>query len=294
MLFNSDNVDTSANGGLSDSTQILFTATLGAVAPPSLNTTDGRAAAIFVAGAATGAATVAATVDGQTVSLVLSVSCPTGNCSTVGPGIALGKASPPSGARAGSVLIFNVYTSSTNLNLENTRISLTNIETSRAVSVHLFLVNGATGGVTDAFLCLTVGQTAGFLASDLDPNVTGYIIAVAVDSQGCPINFNYLIGDEYVKFQTGHAANLGAEAFAMLSNLPSCSGATSATINFDGVSYSRVSRVLAADNLPSIADGNDSIIIVNRLGGDFFCQPVDRDRPRSSPGCDPVTGRTYR
>ncbi|HMV86988.1 MAG TPA: hypothetical protein PKA34_28085 [Blastocatellia bacterium] len=269
MLFNSDNVDTSANGGLSDSTQILFTATLGAVAPPSLNTTDGRAAAIFVAGAATGAATVAATVDGQTVSLVLSVSCPTGNCSTVGPGIALGKASPPSGARAGSVLIFNVYTSSTNLNLENTRISLTNIETSRAVSVHLFLVNGATGGVTDAFLCLTVGQTAGFLASDLDPNVTGYIIAVAVDSQGCPINFNYLIGDEYVKFGGGQAANLGAEAVTAIGNLPACAAGATATLNFDGKQYGALPHRLAVDSVASRSDGNDTLLILNRIGGNL-------------------------
>ena len=40
-------------------------------------------------------------------------------------------------------------------------------------------------------------------------------MAVAVDAgTGCPINFNCLIGDAFVKLSTGHAANLAAEAFA--------------------------------------------------------------------------------
>ncbi|HMV48283.1 MAG TPA: hypothetical protein PKD31_11055 [Blastocatellia bacterium] len=146
---------------------------------------------------------------------------------------------------------------------------MTNIETSRAVSVHLFLVNGATGGVTDAFLCLTVGQTAGFLASDLDPNVTGYIIAVAVDSQGCPINFNYLIGDEYVKFGGGQAANLGAEAVTAIGNLPACAAGATATLNFDGKQYGALPHRLAVDSVASRSDGNDTLLILNRIGGNL-------------------------
>jgi hypothetical protein len=38
-------------------------------------------------------------------------------------------------------------------------------------------------------------------------------------------------------------------------------------LNFDGVSYNRAPRVLAASNLPSRADGNDTLIVLNRLGG---------------------------
>lgn len=269
MLFNSDNADTSAGGGLSDSTQVVFAATLGAVAPPNPTTVGGKVGAIFVAGAATGAATVSATVDGQTVSIALSVSCPTGNCSTVGPGIAPVNTSPPGGGRAGSVLIFNVYTSSANRNLENTRISLTNIETSRSAFVHLFLVDGATGGVTDGFLCLTVGQTTSFLASDLDPNVTGYIIAVAVDQQGCPINFNYLIGDEYVKFAGGQAANLSAEAVTAVGDLPACGVGGMAMPAFDGKQYSALPHRLAVDSVAGRSDGNETLLILNRIGGNL-------------------------
>ena len=42
-----------------------------------------------------------------------------------------------------------------------------------------------------------------------------YIVAVASNLvTGCPVDFNYLIGDAYVKLSSGHAANLAAEGFA--------------------------------------------------------------------------------
>ena len=53
----------------------------------------------------------------------------------------------------------------------------------------------------------TGNQTISFLASDFDPGTTGYIVAIASDtSTGCPINFNFLIGDEFVKAASGFAA----------------------------------------------------------------------------------------
>ena len=124
--------------------------------------------------------------------------------------------------------------------------------------------------MTDSFICLTPQQTMTFLASDFDPGTTGYILAVATDSTGCPANFNFLIGDEYVKFQSGHAANLGAEAFAALPGFQPCAGGgASATINFDGVRYSLAPQTIAADSVPSRVDGNDTRLVINRLGGDL-------------------------
>src|SRR5262249_27209558 len=130
---------------------------------------------------------------------------------------------------------------------------------------------GATCGVADNFICLTPNQTASFLTADLDPGTTGYIVAVAVDAQGCPTNFNYLIGDEDVKFTSGHAANLGAEAINALARcLALCdSKSSTAELRFDGLSYSVVPHVLAADNLGSRGDGNDTLLILNRLGGNL-------------------------
>ena len=110
------------------------------------------------------------------------------------------------------------------------------------------------------------------LASDIDPGTTGYLIAIATDRSGCPINFNYLIGDEYVKFATGHQVNLAAESIAAIAGgLPTCNlNSDSVQLNFNGVSYNPVPRVLAASNLQSRADGNDTLLIVDRIGGSLI------------------------
>ncbi len=198
--------------------------------------------------------------------------CLTVNCPPVGPGGIFPAASEASDQAAGSVLIYNIYTSgATSGNTQNTRINITNTNLLLPAFVHLFFV-AESCSVADSYLCLTGNQTASFLASDLDPGTTGYLVAVAVDGvQGCPTNFNYLIGDEYVKFSTGHAANLGAEAISALAGgLPPCDGnSNTATINFDGISYNRISHALALDNIGSRADGNDTLLILNRIGGNL-------------------------
>ncbi len=194
------------------------------------------------------------------------------NCPTAGPGAIYPATSEVSDQKAGSVLYYNLYTSATTPTLQNTRINLTNTNPTVGIAVHLFFVDGTTCSVADANICLTPNQTTSFLASDLDPGTTGYIVAVASDrATGCPINFNFLIGDEYVKLSSGHAANLGAEAFAAIAGgLARCdANSTTATIAFDGISYNRAPRVLAIDNVPSRADGNDTLLVINRVGGNL-------------------------
>ncbi len=174
--------------------------------------------------------------------------------------------------KLGSILVYPVYTSSPiGAANQNTRLSITNANTRATAYVHLFFVDGSTCNVADSFICLTPNQTASFLAGDFDPGTTGYIIAVATDSNGCPTAFNALMGDEYVKFPTGHEANLAAEAFAALMQNPAdCDGSNSnAEIRFDGVSYNRAPRTLAGSNVASRASGNDTMLILNRLGGDL-------------------------
>src|SRR5262249_21992466 len=126
--------------------------------------------------------------------------CTAVNCPAVGLGTLPQAISPISDQKAGSVLIFNIYTSSSNPIQQNTRLSLTNTNSTLPVFVHLFLVDGTSCSIADSILCLTANQTASFLASDVDPGSTGFIVAVTVDGNGCPLNFNYLVGDEYVKF----------------------------------------------------------------------------------------------
>jgi uncharacterized repeat protein (TIGR01451 family) len=190
------------------------------------------------------------------------------------PGDPISAESPASDQKAGSVLIYNFYSSSSSgAGAENTRFSITNTHNYETAFVHLFFVNGSNGSVADAFVCLTPNQTASFLASDIDPGVSGYLVAVAVEREtGCPLDFNYLIGDEHVKLSSGHAANLGAEAFASLytGTHPDCDPeATKAIVALDGISYNAAPRALALDNIPSPSDGASTLLVINRLGGDL-------------------------
>jgi hypothetical protein len=123
-------------------------------------------------------------------------------------------------------------------------------------------------------ICLTPNQTASFLVSEYDPGTTGYLIAVAAAPNGCPAAFNALMGDEYVKFSTGHAANLAADAAAALGGLidsPPCDdNSYLAQLNFDGYSYDLLGRALALSNLPDRASGNNTLLVLNRIGGNLF------------------------
>jgi hypothetical protein len=192
------------------------------------------------------------------------------------PGLTYPPQSEASDQKAGSILVYNIYTSgATSGNTQNTRINITNTSVTSAAFVHLYFV--AEGcSIADSYICLTATQTASFLASDVDPGITGYIIAIAVDGVlGCPVAFNHLIGDEYVKFSTGHSANLGAVAFSALfpGVLPGCdANSVTAIIRFNGVAgagYNCAPAVLALDNIGSRADGNDTLVIINRLGGNL-------------------------
>jgi hypothetical protein len=174
--------------------------------------------------------------------------------------------------KAGSVLIWNFYTSNT-ATTDDTEINLTNTNSWYSVNVHFFFVSSTFGcAVADFNTCLTPNQTISINTSELDPNAQGYIVGVATNSFGIPINFNYLIGDEYVRFGNWHG-NLGAEAIsALYGHFPAANVSTDGTaalIKFDGVDYNKVARVLAEDSLPSRAGGNATLLIVNRIGGNL-------------------------
>src|SRR5262249_9507491 len=131
------------------------------------------------------------------------------------PGVPYPAVSDVSDQKAGSLLIYNTYTSSVSAPAqENTRINMTNTNPTLPAMLHIFVVEGTTCSIADPFICFTQNQTASFITSDADPGTRGYLVALAVDLDGEPTPFNFLIGDEYVKYATGHAANLGAEAFA--------------------------------------------------------------------------------
>lgn len=184
------------------------------------------------------------------------------------PGLVIADAPIVSDQKAGSVLVFNLYaSSSTNPSAENTRINLTNTNSTEGTIVHLFFIDGRTCSVADSFVCLSKSQTTSILASDVDPDVMGYLIAVAVNDAGLPIKFNYLIGDEYIRLISGHAANLAAEAISALDPPTQATPEMTVTLSFDGVAYNYLPRALAIDSIPSAKDGNETLLVINRLGG---------------------------
>ncbi len=204
-----------------------------------------------------------------------------------GPGGYYPASSESSTIKAGSILFYGFYTSNPgDLNSNNTRINITNTNPTRGIAVHLFFVDGSTCSVADYFLCLTASQTHSFLLSDIDPGTTGYIMAVAVDgpagfgeghNTGCPVSFNYLIGSANLKLAMSprRQTDLEAESVAAEfgSPLPGCDPNKSSTVlPFNGTpnGYNRLGRVLAVSNIPSRADGNDTLLVISRIGGDMM------------------------
>ncbi len=170
-----------------------------------------------------------------------------------------------------SVLVYNFYTSSPTDSDQETKFNITNTSLTQNALVHLFFLRADDCAVTDNYICLTPNQTASFLASDVDPGVTGYMIAVVVDQPfGLPLGFNNLIGSEFVKLSSKHEAKLNAEGFQALfeGTVPSPNGFL-AVLAFDGVSYTKAARTLALDHIPSYADGNRTIIVVNSFNGNL-------------------------
>jgi len=185
---------------------------------------------------------------------------------------------PFTGAQeGGSVLIYNLYSSSTTDPTEDTVLFIKS--NGGKVAVHFFLVDGSTCTPTDFFVCLAAGQQTSFRASEIDPGAMGYAVAVAVDSlTGCPISFNGLVGAADIRLASGHQVmGLPAETFlALYSGTCSDCDATSfsATLRFDGLpatgcSYTLMPRALALANIPSTLDGNSTLLIVNSPTGDF-------------------------
>lgn len=196
------------------------------------------------------------------------------------PGIPYPSTSPASDQHPGSILFFNFYTSNATLpHLQNSRFNITNTSTTSPAIVHLFFIDGATCSPSNRYMCLTPNQTTSFLASDQDPGTTGFLMVLAVDPLGCPVSHNFLVGSVFVKAETGHQASLQADGFSALydGTAPGCNGQTvSMTILFDGntagntPSYDRLPRVLAATRVPAVADGNDTRLVLIRVGGSLL------------------------
>jgi hypothetical protein len=164
--------------------------------------------------------------------------------------------------KPGSVLVYPLYVFDVNNPTQTwTEITITNTHRTETVVVHIHYINGVTGRVTDRFINHSLGTT-NLNYPDVDPGARGYIVAIAVDNNGVPINFNYLIGSESVKINGQHIASLNADAYEALWNgnrqLPGYkNGDTVASIPLDGMVYAAVNA------------GYVTLLTVNRLAGEL-------------------------
>lgn len=172
----------------------------------------------------------------------------------VGPGIAqVGSNAPRSAAgstKAGSVLFFHKFTSdSTRANEVNTLLTVTNTNPRDPVIVRVFFIHD--GVFEDQFITLVANQSRTFLASKESPNMIGYVMAVAVNSQGLPTQFNWLVGAASLRDDHGHEASYNAFAVAKRSAGPVNfnEGAVSSSVRFDNAEYDRLPKVAAIDSL---------------------------------------------
>ncbi len=164
--------------------------------------------------------------------------------------------------KPGSVLFFNKYTSNpSNPQMGDTQINITNTSPNSDISLHLFLVDGSTCSVADSFIGLTQNQTASFLLSDFDPGVTGYIVAVAVGGGGAT-QFNFLIGDLYIRETDGRQANLAAVAIAKRSPGEVMGDENGvATLLFNGTDYEQLPASVAVSSFNSQVTDNTQLNI---------------------------------
>ncbi|MGE0887306.1 MAG: FG-GAP-like repeat-containing protein [Blastocatellales bacterium] len=188
-------------------------------------------------------------------------------------------APPPIGGdqKAGSILIYNYYISDSSPKNTDTEIILTNSDEKQNVTVHLFFVSHTSCGVKDTYVCVAPGQTVTLRASDYDPSGSGYVVAVAVDkATGLPVGSNYLTGTANVRSEK-FSSNMNAVSVAALFDgvLPDAgNNADVATINFDGRIYGQLPQMMSLNRLASPTDGNDTTLIVNRIGGSLAGKPA--------------------
>jgi hypothetical protein len=198
------------------------------------------------------------------------------------PGSAFPATSEASDNKAGSLLVYNYYNSdSSNATTRNTTLSITNTNQTRSIIVHFFFVSSICS-VADYKTKLTQNQTYSLEVSDVDPDISGYVMAVAENSDGLPIAHNSLIGDMYIRDEA-KSVNLSAVSFsadwgAVGTVLPGALTTTSTvTVNFSGAfgGYNRLPAAVALSNLPSRATGDRTLLILNSVGGDYMTSAGD-------------------
>jgi Calx-beta domain/Immunoglobulin I-set domain len=167
--------------------------------------------------------------------------------------------------KVGSVLVFPYYTSSSE-SQKDTQLSVSNVGESEAI-VHLFFIDGTNCNQADFFVCLTPNAKITFNVSEYDPETTGWVMAVAVNRDGVPVQNNVLIGNAFVK-DGMYVDNYGAESFWANSASVAAINGDKATLYFDGGGYDAIPRELTAE-IQSPLDAIGQKIVTVGMRGDL-------------------------
>jgi hypothetical protein len=144
----------------------------------------------------------------------------------------------PSDHKTGSVLVFPYYTTNGDGSAD-TLMSISNHGAS-SVAVHLYFVEGSSCDQADTTVYLTPNATITLSAFSDSPWETGYLIAVALNQNGCLAANAGLAGSAFLQapagfFGSGSGAtrgNYGATAFNAYSSV--CPAGGELTLNFNG------------------------------------------------------------
>ena len=167
--------------------------------------------------------------------------------------------------KAGSLLVFPYYNSKSGDN-KDTQIMLSNTG-DQEVFVHLFFIDGTNCGQADQLTCLTPNASLTFKTSEYDPETTGWLMAVAVDATGKPVQNNVLIGNAFVK-DGAYVDNYGAESFWANSSILGTMNMANmtATLFFDGSSYDAMPNQFVAEIQSPLSVAGQRIVTVGMSG----------------------------
>ena len=171
-----------------------------------------------------------------------------------------------SGQKAGSILVFPYYTSKASTKAD-TRLTLSNVGAAQTI-VHLFLIAGSNCQQADLYVCLTPYASISIKASDYDPETTGWMMAVAVDKDGFPVQNNALVGNAFLK-EDNYIDNYSAVSFAARSADVATRGSNNtAVLQFNNSGYDAVPDQFAVE-LQSPLDAVGQKVVTVGLSGNL-------------------------
>jgi hypothetical protein len=141
--------------------------------------------------------------------------------------------------QAGWMLVYPYYNSRAANSKEDTFVTITNASSNTTVAVHLYFIDGRNCAQADMFLCLTPNASQSFKASEMDPDITGYIVAYVVAQDGvkagCPdTTATVLIGNAFVNLPNDSIQGAyGAEAFGSTGAFCTILDANTAQLTFN-------------------------------------------------------------